>query len=145
VDHDSGSHLFDIEHDTPSAPVRPIPIDLISDYQRLVVNPMLTILGLLSGIVLIKHALAIRNLLLFGTAVGVLFLPFLLIQFHCLDCGATSWYYKSRRHACLAVVDRFHRKAYPRRVIRARTQLILWTYVLVAAGFLWAVFALGRL
>jgi hypothetical protein len=144
VDDDSRSPLFDPDLDTPRRSLPPLPVEAIGDYQRLVVNPLLAILGWLLAVGLIRRALWSRNIVLFGVAIHLLFWPFLLIQFHCLDCGTTGWYLQSRRHACAAVVARCGRRVFPRRGLRARTQLLIWAYVLVAGGLAFAIFALAR-
>ena len=81
-----------------------------------------------------RHALHTRNVLLFCAGMGVLFLSFLLIQFHCRDCGSTGWYLHAHRHACAAVVARWRQDALPRFSLTARTQLLIWSYALASGA-----------
>ena len=110
-----------------------------ADGQHLVVNPFLAVAALAGWawmtLRLFRGAfppLALIPTLLLG------WLPF-LVHYHCLDCGATGPYPRWRRHACPAVVRRAQRAqvgwlAWP----RAWSQLVVWLYVLGAAGFLLA-------
>ncbi len=109
------------------------PIEAVREHQRLVINPLVAILCGLAGVALIQHALRTRNVFLFGTAVGVLFLSLLLIQFHCRDCGATGWYLYANRHACPLILDRCRRNVSTPTGVRARTQLLIWSYVIIFA------------
>jgi hypothetical protein len=148
VDNDPRTRLFDPELDTSHAlsasRLPALPIEVIGEHQRLVVNPLVAILCGLGGVVLIQHALRTRNVLLFGTAVGVLFLSFLLIQFHCRDCGSTGWYLHVGRHACAAVVARWRQNVSARSGLRSRTQLLIWVYVMVLSLLGYAVFTLSQ-
>ena len=111
MDNDPRSSLYDPQLDTSHglSTSRPavLPIEAIGEHQRLVVNPLVAILSSLAGVALIQHALRTRNVVLFCTAVGVLFLSLLLIQFHCRDCGTNGWYLHASQHACAAVVGRW--------------------------------------
>lgn len=148
MDNDPRTPLFDPEldtsHELSASRLPALPIEVIGEHQRLLVNPLVAILCGLGGVALIQHALRTRNVVLFGTAVGVLFLSFLLIQFHCRDCGATGWYLHAGRHACAAVVARWRQNVSARSGLRSRTQLIIWVYVLVAGGLTYAVLAFAR-
>jgi hypothetical protein len=148
VDNDPRTPLFDPEldtsHELSASRLPALPIEVIGEHQRLVVNPLVAILCGLGGVVLIQHALRTRNVLLFGTAVGVLFLSFLLIQFHCRDCGATGWYLHAGRHACAAVVARWRQNASARSGLRSRTQLLIWVYVMVLSLLGYAVCTLSQ-
>jgi hypothetical protein len=149
VDNDPRSPLFDPQFDTAhelsTSRLPALPIEAIGEHQRLVVNPLVGILCSLAGVALIQHALRTRNVVLFGTAVGVLFLSLLLIQYHCRDCGATGWYLHAGNHACAGVVARWRQKLSARSGLRARTQLLIWTYVMVFSLLGYAVFALSRM
>ena len=149
MDNDPRSPLFDPQldtsHELSSSRPAVLPIEAIGEHQRLVVNPLVAILSSLAGVALIQHALRIRNLALFGTGVGVLFLSLPLIQFHCRDCGATGWYLHASRHACAAVVARWRQNVPAGSGLRARTQLLIWTYVMVFSLLGYAVFALSRM
>ena len=85
------------------------------------------------AIALIYHALCTRNVGLFLAALGLLLLGFLLFQYHCLDCGSTGWYLHAKGHACGPVVDRCARRGPAARGLSARTQRLIWVYILVAA------------
>ena len=149
VDNDPRSPLYDPQLDTSHGLTmsRPavLPIEAIGWHQRLVVNPLVAILCSLAGVALIQHALRTRNVVLFCTAVGVLFLSLLLIQFHCRDCGTTGWYLHASRHACAAVVARWRQNVLARSGLRARTQLLIWSYVMVFRLLGYAVFTLSRM
>jgi hypothetical protein len=138
VETESRPNLFDPDLDPPrrAPPFRLF--DSMSSYQRLIVNPFLAVLGWLAAFALIRFSIRIDNLPLFGTAVLGLFIPFYLIQFHCLDCGETGWYRHARSHACAAVVvrrDRGERERF--RGPGIKTQLMIWLYVLLAGLILY--------
>jgi hypothetical protein len=141
--------VFDPQIDTPdelsSSRVLAVPVEAVGWHQRLVVNPLVAILCSLAGVALIQHALRTRNVFLFCAAVAVLFLSFLLIQFHCRDCGATGWYLHAGHHACAAVVARWRQNVSARAGLRARTQLLIWVYVLVFGLLGYAVFKFSRM
>ena len=108
------------------------------------VDPLVAILCSLAGVALIQHALRTRNVALFCSGVGVLCLSFLLIQFHCRDCGATGWYLHAGRHACAAVVSRWRQNVLARAGLRPRTQLLIWAYVMVFSLLGYVVFMFSR-
>ncbi|MGZ3433440.1 MAG: hypothetical protein ACXWN0_17105 [Isosphaeraceae bacterium] len=149
VDNDPRSPVYDPQldasHKLSTSRLPAVPIEAIGWHQRLVVNPLVAILSTLAGVALIQHALLTRNVVLFCTAVGVLFLSLLLIQFHCRDCGTTGWYLHSSRHACAAVVARWRQNVLARSGLRARTQLLIWSYVMVFSLLGYAVFTLSRM
>lgn len=122
-------------------PTAPLPPDFpLADHQRLVVNPFLAVAGLVGWAWLTGRLLRGPFPPLGLVPTCLLFcLPF-LIHYHCLDCGATGIYPRRARHACAKVVRRgqLDRPAWFRWP-RARTQLILWGYVLGATGLLLAV------
>jgi hypothetical protein len=107
------------------------PVDL---YQRLVANPFLAVLCWLAAFGLLRESLLRPNLALFTTGTILLFVAFFLVQFHCLDCGATGWVLRSRAHACPAAVARQQS-----RLIRRihgpglKIQLAGWFILLMAA------------
>jgi hypothetical protein len=109
----------------------------ISAYQRVIVNPLLAILGWLLAIVLIRYSTRSHNLALYLTAILWLFVPFVLIQFHCLDCRVTGWLLRVRRHACASVVARCASKESLRgRWPSITVQIHCWIYSLVALAIL---------
>jgi len=107
------------------------------EHQRLVVNPFLAVAALIGWAWLTRRLFAtsfppasvLPSLLLLGLPV--------VIHFHCLDCGQTGTYPRWWRHACPRVVVRA--QANRRRWFRcpsARTQLVVWGYLLGAVGLL---------
>lgn len=149
VDNNPRSPLFDPQldtsHELSTSRLPALPIEAIGEHQRLVVNPLVAILCSLAGVALIQHALRTRNVVLFGIGVGVLFLSLLLIQFHCRDCGATGWYLHASRHACASVVARWRQNVVARSGLRARTQLLIWSYVMIFSLLGYVVFTLSRM
>ena len=69
---------------------------------------------------------------------SVFALALLLIQFHCLDCGATGWLFRYQQHACPRVVARWQNQVVRRfHGPRLRIQLIAW-FIVTAAAFVQA-------
>jgi hypothetical protein len=129
--------FFDADHDTPSSLPGGLKSDAISAYQRVIVNPLLAILGWLLAIVLIRYSTRTHNLALYLTAILWLFVPFILVQFHCLDCRTTGWLLRVRRHACPLVVARWVSKDNLRgRWPSITVQIHCWIYTLVAVAIL---------
>lgn len=99
--------------------------------QRLVVNPLVTFAASVAAAELIRTSLRARHFPWFVAGVGLFFLAFFLLQFHCLDCGRTGWLLWYRRHACPAVQARWRERRFGRfRGPGVTTQLVLWTFVL---------------
>jgi hypothetical protein len=131
---ESGGGVFD--RDLDAQPQRRISTrdDPPYEYQRLVVNPFLTLLawivflGLLRSVVPSQDAAGlVADIVVFGLAL-------LLIQFHCLDCGATGWLVRYQHHACPKVVARWQNRTVRRfHGPRLRIQLIAWLIVMMAA------------
>ncbi|HEX3449846.1 MAG TPA: hypothetical protein VHS97_16450 [Isosphaeraceae bacterium] len=140
---EAGSGIFD--HDLDAQPRRRIPTreDPPYEYQRLVVNPFLTVLIwiIFSGL---HRGIEPRLTAAVFVAVLVVFvLGLFLVQFHCLDCGATGWLVRYQRHACPKVVARWRSRVVRRfHGPRLRIQLIAWLIVTMAALLLGAL-ALG--
>jgi len=106
----------------------------VEDCQRLVANPLLTVLLLIGAVASIHQSLTRHDLPLFLSSTGLLFVAFLVVQYHCLDCGHTGWLVRARGHACRAVVERQESGA--RRHFRTpgmKVQLALWFIALAAA------------
>jgi hypothetical protein len=137
--------LFDHDQDLAPAPRPTIAVEELTDHHRLVVNPMLAILDVVGSMALIGHAIQTRNAALFLAAVGLLLLVFLLFQFHCLDCGATGWYIHANRHACEAVLGRCTQGAARSARLSARTQRLIWVYIVVAGVLAATLMAVARL
>lgn len=125
----------------PSGPTEPI-----DRYSRLVVNPLLAVAAFVGAILILRASLRSRNLTAFLTAVGLLCVSLLFTQIHCLDCGATTWLFAAKRHACEPALARW-REGRPVRwwFPGVKTQLVLWLYVLVSVSVLLLIlFAFGR-
>jgi hypothetical protein len=129
--------LFDPDHDTPRSLPNGLRKGAVAAYQRVIVNPLLAILGWSLAMVLIRYSTRSHNLALYLSAILWLFVPFVLIQFHCLDCRATGWLLRVRRHACPAVVARWISKESLRgRWPSITVQIHCWIYALVAVATL---------
>jgi hypothetical protein len=107
------------------------------EYQRLVANPFLAMLGLIVWFAAFRQALAARNLLLVGLALSGLAVVVYLLQYHCLDCGTTGPLLRWKSHACSRVLARqetghVRRRRGPNPVF----QTILWAYLIAAAAVL---------
>jgi hypothetical protein len=129
---------LDLEPRPPEAATDPI-----DSYQRLVANPFLALLGWLAGFAILRAALRQRNLPLLLISLAVFIASILLVQYHCLDCGATRWLPRYQRHACPAVVARqanAHRRRF--RGPRLKTQLVGW-FLFLAIVFVLGMLALG--
>jgi hypothetical protein len=138
--------VADVRRDTFDAdldlqPFRPEePDEPIDEYQRLVANPFLALVGWLAAVGLVREAVLRRNLLLFLLSFVIFLLSFFLLQFHCLDCGATRWLLRYRLHACPAVMAR--------RADRRRRRFRGPRLKLQLAGWFWLIailFVLGML
>jgi hypothetical protein len=127
-----GGGIFDRDLDNQPRRRIPTPGDAPYEYQRLVVNPFLTVLVWIIFLSLLRVIGPAPD----AVTAGILVFPvtLFLIQFHCLDCGATGWLACHQRHACPKVVDRWQR-----RVVRRfhgpgiRLQLISWFIFIMAA------------
>src|SRR5262249_22139577 len=112
-------------------------------YLRLVANPFLALFALIAWVGL--AALAFRRgfdgtnsvfIPAFVIVMVVLLLRIpVLLQSHCLDCGATGRLAHWRRHACPAAAAR-RRSGRPRplRGPTPPTQVILWLWLLLTVG-----------
>jgi hypothetical protein len=132
VDRDPWPSTYDRDLDVPRrAPTGPTePID---PYRRFVVNPLLALASCVAAILLLRASLQSRSLGVFLTAIGMLGVSLLFTQFHCLDCGETSWLLSSRRHACAPLLSRWREGRLGRwRFPDPKTQIILWLYFLAS-------------
>ncbi len=101
----SSRSLSDPDLDHPVLP-QAASVDSLADHQRLIANPSLAFLMWLISFVAIRHAVIEHKLGLFLIGLVLTMVPFLLVQFHCLDCGATGWALRAARHFCPAVAAR---------------------------------------
>jgi hypothetical protein len=133
----------DIDLHPPGASSSTEPID---PYRRLVANPLLTVAVVVAAIFLIRIALEKRALPLFLASIGLVFGSVLLVQFHCLDCGATGWMLRAGRHACPALLARWREGRGSRwRFPGLKTQMLVWIHLLASVtGLLLILFALSR-
>jgi hypothetical protein len=130
---ETGGEIFD--HDLDAEPRRRIPMreDPPYEYQRLLVNPLLTVLVWIAILALLRTVVPRQNMAGLAVDIVVLALALLLIQFHCLDCGATGWLVRYQKHACPGVVARWQN-----RVVRRfhgpmlRIQLVAWLILTLA-------------
>ncbi|WP_435018866.1 hypothetical protein TA3x_000853 [Tundrisphaera sp. TA3] len=106
-------------------------------FRKVVVNPFLAVLGLVAW-VLGMRAVSSEwrpSLAVLGTSL-LAGMPY-LIHYHCLDCGRTGVLLRCKWHACSGVVARWRmarrvRFGWP----RPRTQVLVWTCLLVSAAVL---------
>jgi len=124
----------DPDFDAPGPrPGRPVDVEWAagpSAFRRLVVNPFLALLGLVAWWGLVSSGPFRRAPYLVVPALSLLAGLPPLLQYHCLDCGATGRLLRWRRHACPAVRDR-EAADRPRRFRGPSPplQLIIWAYV----------------
>lgn len=129
-------------------PVRsPILLDpYFQEYQRLVSNPFLALAALIPWYVAIRRAFLAKHvpmiLLLFASLFGIAY----LLQFHCLDCGATGSLFRWKRHACDRAIARQLGYARRRWLLgpNPMTQTVLWGITVVVVGFLALIKFQGR-
>jgi len=129
---------FDLSRGEAGRPrvVRPVS----PEYQRLVANPFLGLLGLIAWGWALTGAVAARRFdFAMPVAASVLGVHFLL-QFHCLDCGRTDRLSRWRGHVCTRVQDRLA-AGRPRRFRGPSPgrQMFLWAVGLVAACLFWSI------
>jgi hypothetical protein len=111
----------------PSGPVDP-------ECQRLVANPFLGLLLLICAYESFRESLRQKNLPLFIIGIGLLLVAILVVQYHCLDCGKTGWFWKASGHACAAVMARRQNRREPRfRGPGLKLQLAGWFILLFGA------------
>jgi hypothetical protein len=135
------------DHELDARPRRPArgPVESLTAYQRLLVNPLLTVSTWVAVAALIRLALRRQDLTWFLTGIVLLFVPPLLVRFHCCDCGGTGWLLRYRRHACSPVVSRWQGQ----QVARSRwpgvgIQVMAWLYVLIGALLLVLIVIVSR-
>jgi hypothetical protein len=132
-----GPDVFDPDLDPPPRRTASPDRESIVEFQRLVVNPFLAVLVFIVIVALFRTALVKRSWSLFDIGVVLFGIDVFLIQYHCLDCGATGWLLGVRRHVCGAVQARWQRGE--RRRFRGpgvRIQLVVWLVFLLAVTML---------
>jgi hypothetical protein len=107
---------------------------------RLLANPFLALLGLLVWAAGLRYVVEHKQLVLLMPALaagaGLVF----LLQYHCLDCGATGWLFRWRNHACAPMIARGREGRRHRfRATNPIRQLVIWFYVLLVVAFLAAI------
>lgn len=128
---------FDPEFEAPFPAEAQRPGSAQRDKKRLLVNPILALVDWLVAVALLRAAITRVNFALFAAGAWLLFLGFVLAQYHCLDCGATGWLVHQGRHVCRE--DRLGRPSRRRRVWRVpgiSVQIVVWFYLLAAAVIL---------
>jgi hypothetical protein len=124
---------FDREVDSNPGTTAHVQLKSLGKHQRIVVNPFLAVLAWVAVLGMMRKSLEIRSMPLLMAAFGLMLFACLLLQFHCLDCGATGWLARWRNHACPAVVMRVLSGETPRFPgLSVMAQLIAW-FVLVGA------------
>jgi hypothetical protein len=138
VEQDGGPNLFDRELDPPYRP--PVLLsDEVSRYQRVVINPFLGVLGWVLVLFLLRRATTTGNISLLLVAMAWLFVPFFLLQYHCLVCGATGWHRNLSSHACAGVAARRRLQAARPRVSSPELQIRIWFCILVLAALIYVI------
>ncbi|MDR3619197.1 MAG: hypothetical protein P4L85_07590 [Paludisphaera borealis] len=135
---------FDPDLDIPRASARNPYGESVAEYQRVLANPLLAVVGLVGAWAVLCYSLRVRNLPLFLIALILTALCPLLIQYHCLHCGRTDFAFRSRRHACTETLRRW-RLGEPatRKPPRLRTQVKAWIWSLFVAVLIYAILAGG--
>src|SRR5262245_26919311 len=142
VETESRPPLFDRELDIPVRPQPRLSIDDLYGHQRLIVNPCLSVLGWILAIALLRNGIAGKHLGVCLFAILWIFVPALLIQYHCLDCGATGSYFRAKRHCCPGVVERYFTALGKRSFVPSvKAQLLIWLYVISFAIFHYLIFS----
>jgi hypothetical protein len=134
--HEGEAGLLDPTLDAPGHSLGPSlgSIGGLERYQRLLANPFLGVLALVGSFVAIRMACKTERFDVVVVATATIVFARWLLQFHCLDCGATGRLSRWREHACPAVVFRLATRS-PRR-FRGPTppaQTALWLVTLVIA------------
>jgi len=114
----------------------------VTEYQRLIVNPLLAIVGLLGVWSVFHYSLQVRNLPLFLLSIALAVACAFLIQYHCLDCGRTDFTIRSGRHACVKVVRRMRLEEEPPfPALSIRFQITLWVVSILVVALMYVIMA----
>jgi hypothetical protein len=137
----------DPEFDRPPRPRSTPNVEIVSFYQRLVVNPFLGIcvacltFGLTVSLFRAQTGARVPGfIIIIGLVSG-----YFLLQYHCLDCGKTGLFHRWRQHACPSILQRWEttnpaRLGFP----AAPTQMGLWIVALILAAILFVSALSGR-
>lgn len=116
------------------------------EFQRLIVNPLLAMIGFLAVWAVFRYSLQIRNLPLFLLSLALAVACPFLIQFHCVDCGRMGFAVRAHRHACVDIVRRMRLDEDPPfPAISIRLQVTLWTVAVAIAILMYEIMARGSL
>jgi hypothetical protein len=131
----------DPEFDRPPHPEgRKPPPDVVRFYQRLVVNPFLSALTLFLVLVA-SYRLGEESRAEWAPLAAIVgsIGAAMVLQYHCLDCGATGSYHRWRRHACARVVERWRTPYSAASLLfpAPGTQLVLWALATIVGSFFW--------
>ncbi len=126
----------DPEFDPAPARRSVVYVDDTRSYQRLVVNPFLALLALIGWVALMRFGYRERILLAFLLAQVLPVVALFVVQYHCLDCGATGRLSRWKDHACESVLAR-QLAGRPRRFRgpNPRSQMLFWIYGLMALAW----------
>jgi hypothetical protein len=138
-----GGGIFDPDLDNQPRRQAFVPADPVDKYQRFVANPFLTVLAWIVLTGLLRGVAPGQELAGLAAGIVVFMMSLLLIQFHCLDCGATGCLLRRHHHVCPKVMTRWQHQ-----IVRRfhgpglGLQLIGWFIVMMAA-FVFGTVALG--
>jgi hypothetical protein len=130
---------FDPEFDPPAARSRPAGAWDDTD-KRLIVNPFLVLVDWLAAYAFFRAAIMRVDFTMFQIGAALLLVSSVLCQYHCLDCGATGWLVRHRRHRCPEAVAR-SRIERPRRwhIPGVAVQIVVWGYLVAMAVALYLI------
>lgn len=112
----------------------------VGEFQRLIVNPLLALVGLLGAWSVFHYSLQVRNLPLFLASLVLVVASAFLVQFHCLDCGRTDFTVRAGRHACLKVVHRMRLEEIPPfPALSIRLQVTLWVVSILIVALMYVI------
>lgn len=107
----------------------------LDDFRRFIVNPLLAVLLSIPAVLLVRGGLVRHELVWFIAGLCLLGISLLFVQYHCLDCGATGFLLRVRRHACPGLTERWRSGRVGRiRPPGVAAQLLIWLYILAVLG-----------
>ena len=124
------STLPDPEFDPPPRNRLAPTADVVRFYQRLVVNPFLGAIGLLTGMAIwLSLESTLSDLSRFPLFAFSWVSCYFLFQYHCLDCAETGWFHRRHLHACSRVRERWSegRMCF----VDLRLQAVIWLLVIL--------------